>query len=186
MVVQAAKRRFTVDDYYRMGQAGVLSQDDRVELIEGEIIEMPPIGTGHASRVDRLSDLLWRQIAGRAIVRVQSPVCLGVHSEPQPDLALLRPRSDYYVSAHPGPGDLLLLVEVADTTVAYDREVKVPIYARSGVREVWLVDLPGRAVDVYRDPSPDGYRHVERLGPGQSLSPQPFPDISLPVEDLLL
>src|SRR5919106_6741536 len=117
MSVQVLRRRFTVDEYYRMAEAGILHEDDRVELIEGEIVEMAPIGSNHASHVDPLAQLLFERIGRRAIVRIQSPIHLGEYSEPQPDVTILRSRSDFYVSAHPSPADILLVVEVADTSV---------------------------------------------------------------------
>jgi Uma2 family endonuclease len=142
----------TVDEYVRMGAAGVLGPEARIELIEGEIIDMPPIGAPHAGGINRLIAVLSRTVAGRAIVSAQNPIQLGVLSAPQPDLALLRPRDDFYARAHPGPEDILLLIEVADTSLAYDRETKLPLYARFQIPEVWLVDLVGGHLDIHREP----------------------------------
>src|ERR671938_544657 len=141
MSVQVAKRCFSVDEYYRMGEAGILTEDDRVELIEGEIIEMSPIGSRHAACVNRLNTLLGRHLRQTAIVSVQNPIRLDAYSEPEPDVALLRPRADYYESGHPTPADALLIVEVADTSADYDRIIKLPLYAKAGIPEAWLVDL---------------------------------------------
>jgi Uma2 family endonuclease len=152
--------RLTADDYHRLATAGILGEDDRVELIEGELIEMAPIGSRHASKVKRLIALLSEALHGRAIVAAQDPVALGNFSEPQPDIAVLRPRDDYYEQAHPGPDDVLLLIEVADTSACYDREVKMPLYARHGIPEVWLLDLEKAWVEVYVEPSEDRYLHV--------------------------
>lgn len=127
---------FSVDEYHKMGEAGIWGEDDRVELIEGELIDMPPIGSLHAGKVMRLVSFLTTALSNRAIVSPQNPVRLGEHSEPQPDLTVLRFRDDFYESAHPQPGDVHLLVEVADTTVRYDREVQIPLYARYGIPEV--------------------------------------------------
>jgi hypothetical protein len=157
------RHRYTVEEYLRMGEAGILRADDRVELIEGEIAEMAPIGSRHAAFVRRLQRALDRAVGERAIVSVQNPIVLGPRSAPQPDLALLQPRADFYEPAHPGPADVILLVEVADTTQRYDRQVKLPLYARHGVPEAWLVDLEENAIEVFREPSADGYRHAERL-----------------------
>ena len=168
-----------------MVQAGILGEDDRVELLEGEIVEMAPIGSGHAACVDRLTHLLVRQFAEKAIIRVQNPVHLGERSEPQPDLALLRSRPDFYAKAHPGPEDILLLVEVAETSVELDRDVKLPLYARAGVPEVWLVDLPGERIEVYRKPTPQGYQEVRQVRRGDRVAPQAFPDIGLVGEEIL-
>lgn len=185
MPVQVLRRSFTVEEYHRMAEAGILGEDDRVELLEGEIVEMAPIGSGHAACVDRLTHLLVRQFAEKAIIRVQNPVRLGERSEPQPDLALLRPRPDFYAKAHPGPEDILLLVEVAETSVGVDREVKLPLFARAGVPEVWLVDLPGERIEVYRKPTPQGYQEVRQVRRGECVASQAFPDIALAGGEIL-
>ena len=168
-----------------MAQVGILGEDDRVELIEGEIVEMTPIGSRHAAVVDRLNRILSRQIGEQAIVRVQNPIRLGEHSEPQPDISLLKPREDFYASSHPGPEDVLLLVEVSETSAEYDREVKLPLYARFGIPEVWLVNPEGKAIEVYRDPSPEGYREVQTLGYDALLSPNSLPDLEIPAREIL-
>jgi Uma2 family endonuclease len=186
MSVHVLRRRFTVDEYYRMAEAGILHEDDRIELIEGEIVEMAPIGSNHASNVDRLTHLFFERVGRGAIIRVQSPIHLGEYSEPQPDITLLRPRPDFYASAHPGPQDVLLVAEVAETSIAYDREVKSPIYARAGIREYWIVDLAGESVEVYRDPSPDGYRLIRLLKHGDRIAPEAFPDVEIAIDDVLL
>ena len=185
MAVQLIRRCFTVAEYDRMVQAGILQEDDRVELIEGEIVEMAPIGSRHASCVDRLTQLLSDQVRLRAILRVQNPIRLGERSEPQPYIALLRPRPDFYAQAHPGPEDILLVVEVADTSAEGEREVKIPLYARAGIPEAWLVDLGGECIEVCRNPSVQGYQVVQRIGRGQRLSPQVWPDLELVVDDIL-
>lgn len=177
-------RRFTVDEFLRMGEAGVFREDDRLELIEGAILEVTPTGSAHAACVNRLNHALSR-LAGRAIVAVQNPVRLSEDSLPQPDLALLRWRDDFYAMRHPGPEDVLLLVEVADTTLAYDRDVKVPLYARASIPEVWLVDLGGSAVWVYRQPGPGGYASVRRLARGERLAAAAFPDFAVGVDEVL-
>ncbi len=184
MAVQLTRRCFTVAEYDRMVQAGILQEDDRVELIEGEIVEMAPIGSRHAASVARLTALFY-SVREEAIVWVQNPIRLGERSEPQPDLALLHPRPDFYAQNHPGPEHILLVVEVADTSAEIDREVKLPLYAQAGIPEAWLVDLMGEGVEVYRNPSPRGYQVVQRLGRGQHLSPQALPDLELAVDDIL-
>ena len=184
MPVQQLTRRFTVEEYYRMAQAGILSEDDRVELIEGAIVEMAAIGSRHAACVGRLTVLSSTAQTG-GIVWVQNPIRLGEHSVPQPDLALLRLRPDFYASAHPGPGDVFLLVEVSETSADSDREVKVPIYARAGIPEVWLVDLEGEVIEVYRQPSAEGYRDARQVRRGEALSPEAFPDLTLAADEIL-
>ncbi len=155
--------RHTVADYYRMAETGILPRDARVELIEGTIFDRAPIGISHASVVDRLGHLLTQATAGKAIVRVQNPVRLNTFSEPQPDLALLRWREDFYSGAHPGPEDILLIVEVADTSLRYDRTRKLPLYARAGIGEVWLIDLAGKCIERHLEPGADGYTAVTTI-----------------------
>ncbi len=133
MTPRLLRRPFTVAEYHRMAEAGVLGEDDRVELLEGEIVQMTPIGSRHAACVARLTHLFVDRLQGRAQVNVQNPVHLSERSEPQPDLALLRPRPDFYARAHPGPADVLLLVEVAETSSDVDWTVKIPLYAGAGV-----------------------------------------------------
>ena len=151
------KHRITVHAYHRMGETGVLAPDARVELIDGEIFDRAPIGKSHASIVDRLTRMFVLAAGERAIVRVQGPVLMGEHSEPEPDVTLLRPRGDYYRESAPGAADVLLIVEVSDSTQRYDRRVKVPLYARHGVPEVWVIDLENRLVHLHRRPSGDAY-----------------------------
>ena len=185
MAVTLLRRRFTADEYHRMGQAGILGEDDRLELLEGEIVEMAPIGSRHQATVNRLTELFSRGVTERATVSVQGPARLGEGSEPQPDVTLLRRRADFYASAHPGPGDVLLLVEVSDTSIEYDREVKLPLYARYGIAEVWLVGLEAGIVEVYRGPTARGYEEESRSRRGQNISPEAFPRLELPVDDIL-
>jgi Uma2 family endonuclease len=168
-----------------MLDAGILTEDDRVELIEGEIIQMAPIGSRHAACVSRLNQLFSREVGERTIVSVQNPIRLGEHSEPEPDVTLLRPKPDFYASAHPTPADVLLVVEVADTSMEYDREVKIPLYARAGVSEVWLVDLTGNVVELFSGPSGDSYREVRRVAAGQTLSPAALTGLTIPVDQVL-
>jgi len=185
MSVQLLRRSFTVEDYHRMAQAGILSEDDRVELIDGEILKMTPIGSRHATCVRRLNRLFSMAAGARVIVDVQNPIRLGEHSEPQPDLALLRPRPDFYGSSHPGPQDVLLVVEVAETSATYDREVKLPLYARAGIPEVWLIDLSEERIEIHRHPLPRGYQQVQHLRRGECLAPDALPDMSFAVEGIL-
>jgi Uma2 family endonuclease len=177
------RHRWTVADYHKMGKVGLLSQDARVELIDGEIVEMAPIGSQHAGQVNHLVGLLWNRLYGKAVITGQNPVLLGDYGEPQPDIAVLRWRDDYYKSAHPKPEDILLLIEVADTTARYDREVKVPLYARHNILEVWLLDLPQQHLEVYRDPADGKYTQVSCHRTGL-LSPRQFPEAVVELADL--
>ena len=177
------RRRFTVHDYHRMAEAGILHEDDRVELIGGEIVEMSPIGGKHATCVREINHLLGRQLGDELRVDVQSPVRLDEQEEPQPDLTVIRTRD--YGRSLPTPGDVLLLIEVADTSLAYDREVKLPLYARSGIAEVWLVDLNGGIIERHTEPSENGYRLVRRAGRGETLESAALPALTLPVDAAL-
>jgi Uma2 family endonuclease len=174
----------TVDDYHRMGEAGILGEDDRVELIEGELIDMAPIGSDHAGKVIQLNALLSVLLAGRALLSPQNPIRLGEYSEPQPDMTILRLRDDFYRTAHPQPEDVLLLIEVADTTILYDRNVKIPLYARHGIPEVWLIDLQKKYVEIYRQPSSDGYRQILRPAKDERIALSLLPDATILIADL--
>jgi Uma2 family endonuclease len=179
------RRKLDVGEYHRMGEAGILTRDDRVELIEGEVVAMAPIGSGHAGTINGLAELLFATMAGRAIVAVQNPVCLDRCSEPQPDFALLRRRPDRYRDSHPTPADVLLLIEVADGSLRFDRLVKLPLYARHAIPEVWIVDLVGGAVEVCRQTGPDGYAEITRLTRGASVTVLALPGLTLTVDSIL-
>ena len=185
MPAEITRRLFDVDDYHRMAEAGILSEDDRVELIDGEIVAMTPIGPRHNASVDRATRALVRAVGDRAIVRVQGSVRLDRFREPQPDFVLLRPRDDYYASQLPGAPDILLIIEVAESSLAYDRDVKARIYADSGVPEYWLADLDGRTVWRYSDPREGAYRTRTQAGRGQSITPDLLPDCPIPVDVLV-
>ncbi len=185
MTVQILRKKFTVGQYHQMIVSGILTDRDRVELLQGEIIEMSPIGMQHAACVDRLNELLVRELVGRAIVRVQNPIQLSTRSEPQPDFAILQRRSDFYANGHPQPNEVFALIEVSDTTVEFDRTVKVPIYAKDNIAEVWIVDLNAEAVQIYREPSEAGYQQLQTFRWGQAIAFQAFNDIQFPVDQLL-
>ena len=185
MLTAVKKKLFTVDDYYAMAHAGILGEDDRVELIEGEVIQMAPIGSRHQAVVDRLNRLFVSRVGDRAIVRVQGPLRLAPITEPQPDLQLLAPRDDFYAAAHPSQYEALLVVEVADTSLRFDRGQKAAIYARRGVLELWIVDVAGERILVRREPSAAGYGESLTVTRGDSLSPEAFPDVVFRTEDLL-
>ena len=183
--VEMKRRRFTVADFLRLAEIGFLADDERVELIRGEIIEMSSISEGHASTVMRLVSLLSRMFGQRALLSVQNPVQLDDATLPQPDVALLRPRDDFYGQRHPGPEDTLLLIEVSDTTLTYDRRVKTALYSAAGVMEYWIINLQKRQIEVYREPQSEGYRTMTRYAPGEMLSPLAFPDINLKVDEII-
>ena len=176
--------RLGVDAYHQMIRAGIFDEDDRVELIEGELRAMTPINPDHAGKNKRLNRLLTLRVGDAALVSVQDPLTLAPRSEPEPDLMLLRPRDDFYEGANPTPADTLLVIEICDTSLRYDREVKVPLYAAYGVPEVWLVDLKHRRLDLYRDPGPDGYRQVLRPDPSEVVVPLLLPSLHLRVDEI--
>lgn len=182
----STRHRFDVEAYHRMAESGVFDLEERVELIEGEIIDMAPIGPMHAGLSNRLIRLFARQLSERATLCAQNPIALPPRSEPQPDFALLRYREDDYASSLPTPQDVLLLVEIADKSLRYDRRVKAPLYARHGIPEYWIVNLTGQAVEVHRDPDPaqGAYRDIQALSEGP-LAPLHFPDIRLDIAELL-
>ena len=169
MVVTEQTYRFTVEDYYRMGEIGILPPDVRVELVDGEIKHMPPIHPPHASIVDRLNSALKRLPDGSVIVRVQGPIRLDDYNEPQPDVTVLRFRDDYYGNRHPTPADVILTIEVADTSLSYDRDEKMPRYGRYGIPEAWLVDIQAQTITVFTQPHAGGYREQHVLSRGQEI-----------------
>ena len=173
------RHRLTAIEYRRMGEVGILRADARVELIEGEIIDMTPTGSRHAGVVRHIARLFERAIGDSAVVSIQSPVSLSDRSEPEPDIALLSPRTDFYKSAHPRPADVLLIVEVADASLRYDRQVKVPLYARHGVTEVWIVDLERNVLTQYRDPEGERYRTATSLAELAAVELAALPGVRL-------
>jgi Uma2 family endonuclease len=185
MSVQMQRRLFTVQEYHLMGEAGILGEDDRVELIEGEIVQMAAIGTRHASCVKRLNRRFSVIPEDSAILGIQDPIQLTERTEPQPDVVLLQPRADYYETAHPIPSEVLLLVEVSDRTIDFDRDVKVPNYARSGIQEVWLWDLEVNCLEVYRCPTANGYTSMQKFERGEIVTPLAFPEFEVSVDFIL-
>lgn len=180
---EVKRRLFTVEEYHRMGEAGILHEDDRVELIGGEILEMDAIGSRHFTCVNGLTRLLVRVVGDEAIVSVQNPVRLDGHGEPQPDLAVLKDRD--YTDSLPGPEDVLFVIEVSDTTLRYDRDFKLPLYARAGVLEVWIMNLQGEEIERHVGPSGDGYRHTDRARRGEELASKALPGLTLRADDIL-
>ncbi len=178
------RHRLNVSDFCRMAETGILREDQRVELLDGELYDMMPIGEFHATLVDILTLLLVEQCRRRFQPRIQNPLKLDDHSMVQPDVTLLKPRPDFYVHGAPGPDDALLVIEVADSTLAFDQHEKLPRYARAGIEEVWIVNVPERQVEVYREPNFLNYSSNTILKPGQSVVPAAFPDIAIPVAEL--
>jgi Uma2 family endonuclease len=181
----AVRHLFTVEEWHRMGEAGLFGDDARMELLDGEVIEMAPIGSRHAGCVKYLARALIVAVGDRAVVAVQDPVVLDSHSEPQPDLAVLAPRADGYRESHPTPSEILLIIEVSDTTLAFDRDIKAPQYARAAVPECWIVDLAGDQVLVMRSPGAGGYSDVRGLYRGETVSSATLGGAAVPVTDVL-
>ncbi len=181
-VFTATRHKLTVEAYHDLGATGHLTEDDRVELIEGELIDMAPIGGPHLSGVNRLTTFFVRSIGDRGIVSVQNPVILGRYSEPQPDLVILAPHMNARDAGVPTAKDVLLVIEVSDSTVAYDRGTKLPLYARHGIEDVWLFNLRSNRIEIYRTPTAAGYGPMREIGPGELIAMLSFPDLSLPWE----
>jgi MEMO1 family protein len=179
------KHRFSVEDYHRMAQTGVLRPDARVELLNGQIIDMSPIGPFHGGVVGRLTRLFTILSRDRWLVWPQNPLRLDDHSEPEPDVMLLKPSPDDYTTRHPRPEDVFLLVEVSDASVTTDLEEKLPAYGRAGVTEVWIVNLNEAAIEVYREPQFNGYASKTILSAGDQARPLAFPDAAVDVAQLL-
>lgn len=186
MVTETIIHKFNIETYHRLISAGILHEDDRVELIEGRIVDMTPIGTRHSACVNRLNSLFDRKLQGRVIVSVQNPVLLlKEESESGPDITLLKYREDFYSDQLPKAEDVLLLVEVADTSVDYDRGIKIPLYARANIQEVWLVNLMENCIEIYSSPRSGGYEFSKTIRNDQTISPKAFPDISLTAKQIL-
>jgi Uma2 family endonuclease len=185
MVAVPEKRRLTVEEYHCMSEAGILRPEEHTELIRGEIVVMPPAGPEHAEGGSRIERAFHRGIGDRAIIRGQSPIILPNDGEPEPDVALVRARLGGYSKGHPRPEDVLLLVELSDSSLTYDRDTKIPYYAEAGIPEVWLVNLPAHRIEVYRDPAPDGYHSITIVTREGKLTPLAFPDVTFSCAELL-
>jgi Uma2 family endonuclease len=185
MTLELTRHTFTTADYDRMIAAGIFGEDDRLELIEGEIVEMSPISSRHAACAKRLNSLLGHSLGDAATIGIQDPVHIGERSEPQPDISVLRPSPNFYASAHPTADDIFLLIEVAESSVGIDRRVKVPLYGRHTVLEFWLVDVDDSLVTVYREPTPNGYASVRVARRGEALTMLAFPGKELAVDEIL-
>lgn len=178
--------RLTIADYHQLGGIGIFNENSRVELMDGGLVAMPPISSQHAGHLDCVAQQCFRKAAVKVIVRVQSPIQLDDHSEPEPDLALLRHREDFYTHSHPRPDDVLLLIEISDSTLRYDREVKVPHYAKAGIPEVWVLDIIHQRLEIYRRPSAEGYRQILYPELQEQVAPVLLPELTFSVEQLFI
>ncbi|MCT7948765.1 Uma2 family endonuclease [Ancylothrix sp. C2] len=185
MAINLMRKLFTVRDFNRMVEAGILTKYDRVELIRGEIVEMAPVGRREAACRSRLNKVFYERLGDKVLVGIQDAVELNDVSQPQPDVCWLRFREDFYESGHPQVRDIFLLVEVADTTVEFDREVKIPLYADAGICEVWLVDIQGECLEVYRHPLGGKYEEVLKFFRGDRVGVSAFSDVEFGVDEVL-
>lgn len=185
MAVQLPRRRFTVTEFQQLAERGILLEDDRVELIDGEIIEMAAIGHRHAGCVNRTTYTLIRLLGDKAVIAGQNPVVLGTYQLPQPDIAVLHPRGDFYMDGHPVPADVFFLIEVSDSTLAYDRKVKLPLYATGDIPEVWIVDLDSNRIERHSEPAGGAYRLVKRFRRGQSITSIALPTLTIPISAII-
>jgi Uma2 family endonuclease len=184
-VIAPARHLITAEEFAAMAAVGVFAEDDRLELIEGEIFEMSPIGDLHAGCVNWLSNSLKDRLGPKVVVTTQNPANVTNISRLQPDVILARPRADFYRKQSPGPEDVFLVIEVADSSLSFDRQTKIPLYARSGFREAWVVNLVESVVEVFRDPTSQGYRLVRRARLGETVAPETFPEVELSVTEIL-
>jgi Uma2 family endonuclease len=185
MDASIAVRRLSVQDYHQMAESGILQPDERIELLEGQIIQMAAKGTAHSAAVTRIERLLRNRLGERVLLRFQDPVRLNDYSEPEPDVAVVQPNTLFYEDHHPIPSEVFLLIEVSDTTLKFDREVKSPAYARSGIAEYWVLDVKARKLHVYRVPGTDGYQSEAILSEELTVAPLAFPDCVITVREML-
>jgi Uma2 family endonuclease len=183
--VKIERRLFTIEEYDRFIEVGVLTEDDPVELINGEVIKMSPISSPHVGCVNRLNRLFSQRAGAEVILHIQNPIHIDKYSEPEPDVVLLKYRADYYADSLPRPSDALLLIEVADTSLSYDPQVKVPLYAKAGVGEVWVVDVENRLVYVYRNPIKGKYQETIVIKPGDTIALATFLEMTVMVDEVI-
>ncbi|MCU7244872.1 MAG: Uma2 family endonuclease [Microcystis aeruginosa WS75] len=185
MSLSLITRKFTVEEYEKMTTQGIIKPDEKVELIRGEIIKMSPMGTRHAAGIDRLTQLLYQKFGDLILLGVQNPIRLNNNSQPEPDLSLLIPRSDFYVAAYPCPQDIYLIIEVSDSTIDYDRNTKIPLYAEANIKEVWIINLKEECLEVYRHPLHGSYQAIQKYYRGESIFIESFPEIELTLIEIL-
>jgi Uma2 family endonuclease len=184
MAAEVTKKLFTVNDYYSMAEAGIIGPDERVELVEGEIIQMSPIGHRHGVRVVRASTMFFEAFGRKAVISTQGTLRLNKRTEFEPDLVVFKPRADFYASGRAKPADVLLVVERADSSLSSDRKIKIPLYAAAGIPEVWIQDIENDLLLVYRDPREENYATSLELQRNESVSPNAFPEIRFSIDDL--
>jgi Uma2 family endonuclease len=183
--VRINKRFFNIDEFHKMLSVGIFSEDDRLELIEGEIIEMTPISSRHAYYVDKITRIFFQKLSDKVGIRIQNPIKLGKYSEPQPDIALVKLPLEKYQFQHPEPEDIYLVIEVSDTSYDYDKNIKIPLYGKYGIKESWLIDINKNRIEVFRNPFKEGYKSCNIFCAKEELSPLHFPEIKIFVNEIL-
>ncbi len=181
VAIKPTRKQFTVEEYYQLSELGMLG-DGKTELIDGDIIYMAPMGTRHAGYIGRLLKIFFKALGDRVLITAQTPVRLNGRLQPEPDLSILKPRRDDYIKSPPQTQDIYLLIEVSDTTIDNDRNVKSVVYARAGIIELWIIDIEAQLVEVYRNPNTNGYESIQQFRSGESISPLSFPDIVISVD----
>ncbi|AFY60292.1 Uma2 family endonuclease [Synechococcus sp. PCC 6312] len=185
MTLTTDLRTLTVQEYHHMIEAGILASDERVELIQGQLYKMTAKGTAHSAAVTRIDRIFSQQLANQALLRLQDPVQLSDFSEPEPDIAIVKVDPLDYEDHHPTPAEIFLLIEVADSTLRRDRDLKVPVYGQSGIREYWILDVQQRCLYVFRQPSPSGYQDEQQLTEQDTVTPLAFPNCRIAVKAFL-
>jgi Uma2 family endonuclease len=178
------RHKLNLEDYHRMIEAGIFTPNQRIELLEGKLFDMAPIGPAHSGTTNYLTRLFFQAVGDKAIVSVQNPVMLGDNSEPQPDLMILRSREDFYRSSHPVAEEVLLLVEIADTSASSDRSYKIPLYARHGIPEVWLLDVKRQQLEIHTQPEQGQYRQVHLAQTDEAIRLSQLPEIEINVRQI--
>ncbi|HXG85252.1 MAG TPA: Uma2 family endonuclease [Pyrinomonadaceae bacterium] len=178
-------KRFSVEEFYKMTEAGILPEESGWEVIDGYLLDKMTIGSKHASIVKRLNRILTNLVANQAVISIQDPVHIDEYNEPEPDIALLEPREDFYAAGHPSPPDVLLLIEVSDSTVEYDREIKKTLYAEAGIPEFWLVNLKNETIEVYTQPKNGSYYSARILEAGETIDSKSIENLTLSVAEIL-
>jgi Uma2 family endonuclease len=174
-----SRHKLSLDEFHRMIEAGIFTPEQRIELLEGELFDMPPIGPAHSSKTNRLTRILVQAVGSKGIVSVQNPIMLGENSEPQPDVTVLRPREDFYEATHPSAEDVLLVVEIADTTMVHDRSYKVPLYARWGIPEAWLIDVTRSQLEIHRQPKQGRYCQIHLAQADEHIALSQLPEVEI-------
>jgi Uma2 family endonuclease len=181
MTLQINRKHFTIDEYHKLAETGIIKPTDRVELIEGDIITMSPIKSKHAGIVDAIAEFLIHTLYRKATIKIQNPMSIGNNSEPEPDIIIAKHKQDHYRSAHPTPEEVYLLIEVADSSLAYDQSIKAPLYAKAGIPEYWIINIIDEQIEIYREPGDENYASKQILSTPTPAEAQNL-DLTIPFE----